>query len=81
MQVSEKVPNLANLHDASRVWFYVENSKFTLPYQALEDYFNDKAREEGFLTDKQRLNLKTIDLDASSRMLNLEVELYKLLEN
>ena len=85
-------PNVANLHSASRVrqsligpygavWHFVEEGKFTLPYQALEDYFNEKAREEGMLTEKQYINLRTIDLDTDNRVLNLQTELYRLLEN
>ena len=74
-------PNKANLHIASRIWHFVEDRKFTLPYQALEDYFNEKAIEEGFLTEKQYINLKTIDLDTQNRVLSLSTELYRLLEN
>jgi hypothetical protein len=69
-----------NVHEASRVWHFVEDSKFTMNYGALEEYFNARAREEGLLSEKFHIHVKDIEL-GQNKTLNVHTELYKLLEN
>lgn len=68
-------------HSASRIWHYVEDSKFNMDFDSLENFFNQRAREEEFLTEKQYIHIKGIEVDSNNRVLNLSTELYRLLDN
>ncbi len=68
-------------HSASRVWHFTDDAKFVLDFDALETHYNEKAREEGFTTEKQYISIKEIEVDQPRRALVVKAELYKLLEN
>lgn len=68
-------------HELSRVWHYVEDSQFKISYDALEEHFNMRARSEGLLPEKFWIHIKNIELNPKERILDIQSELYRLLEN
>lgn len=72
---------IEQFHSASRVWHYVEDGEFSMEFQSLENYFNERAREEEVITEKQYIHLKEVEVDPKNRVINLKTELYRLLEN
>ena len=68
-------------HQGQRLWHFVQEEDFSVPYDFLEKVFTDQARQEGFITEKQCIRVKNLSTDDATRMISLKTELFKLLEN
>ena len=72
---------IEQFHPAKQTWWYVEDGKFSMDFDALESFFNERGLREGLITDKQRVAIRTIEVNPNQRTLDLNIELYRLLEN
>ena len=77
----EQALSVANWFPATRVWAFLRNHEYTLPYEYLEQVFNELALKEGIIDEKQSIKISSVIGHDDTKQLQLTTEIYRIREN
>jgi hypothetical protein len=68
-------------HGPKIVWLFKEEEEFTVPYEFLEHAFSLQAQKEKVIGEKERVQIKSFEINESDRLIHLNTEIYRMAEN
>jgi len=72
---------IEQFHPAKRVWNFVQKGDFSISYELLSEIFTEQAKKESAINGKEHAHIVNLEIDNDTKVIHLNTDIYKLLEN